>query len=284
MSDIAELEKLLKGKTPVVCMLAPSFVADFDYPEIVWQLKTLGFNKVTELTFGAKMTNICYHKIIKKDKSKTWIASPCPTTVQLIRNKYPHLKGNLLPVHSPMGAMGLICKKFYPKHKYVFVGPCLTKKVEAKELPEVKLAITFRELEEIFNKKGIDKVRERKLTFDKFYNDYTKIYPLAGGLAGTLHYKRILKKKQILTEDGIDEIIKVLDSFKDGKYKHYVFFDCLACKGGCIGGPGMTTSRSVEEKRKRVIKYRDFARRYERDLGRRGKIVHVEDIDFSRKF
>jgi iron only hydrogenase large subunit-like protein len=284
MSDTEKLEKLLKGKTPLVCMLAPSFVADFDYPEIVFQLKELGFDKVVELTFGAKMTNIYCHKTIKNDKSKTWIASPCPTLVQLIRNKYPHLKENLVPAHSPMGCMALICEKFYPKHKYVFVGPCLTKKVEAKELPLVELAITFRELEEIFKEKGIDEVRERKLTFDKFYNDYTKIYPLAGGLASTLHYKRILKKKQILIEDGIDDITKILDKFKDGKYKHYVFFDCLACKGGCIGGPGMTTSRSVEEKKKRVIEYRDFARSSERDLGRRGKIVHVEEIDFTRKF
>lgn len=284
MSDIKKLEKLLRSKTPLVCMLAPSFIADFDYPEIVWQLKKLGFDQVVELTFGAKMTNIYSHKLIREDKSKTWIASPCPTIVQLIRNKYPHLKENLLSVHSPLGCMGLICKKFYPRHKYVFVGPCLTKKIEIKDLPEVELAITFREIEGILKKKGIDKVRKRKLTFDKFYNDYTKIFPLAGGMADTLHYKKILKKSQILIEDGIDEITKIFDRFKDGKYKNYIFFDCLACSGGCIGGPGMTTSRSVAKKRERVIKYRDFARKYERDLGRRGKIIHVDDIDFTRTF
>jgi len=284
MSDVTKLEKLLKGKTPIVCMLAPAFVADFDYPEIVWQLKKLGFDKVVELTFGAKMSNIYYHKIIGDEKSKTWIASPCPTIVQLIRNKYPHLKENLLPVHSPMGSMGIICKKFYPKHKYVFVGPCLTKKVEAKEMPEVELAITFRELEEIFKQKKIDQVRKRKLTFDKFYNDYTKIYPLAGGLSQTLHYKKILKKKEILIRDGMEEVTSILDKFKNGKYKKFVFFDCLACKGGCIGGPGMTTSGSIPEKKERVLKYRRFARRCEKDLGRRGKVVHVEDIDFSREF
>lgn len=284
MTDTKKLERLLKGKTPLVCMLAPSFIADFDYPEIVWQLKKLGFDKVVELTFGAKMVNVYYHKIIKEDRSKTWIASPCPTLVEFVRNKYPHLLKNLMPVQSPMGSMGLICKKFYPKHKYVFVGPCLTKKVEAKEHPEVELAITYRELEEIFKGKGIDKARERKKTFDKFYNDYTKIYPLAGGLSDTLHYKRILKRSLIIVEDGIKDVAKILDKFKDGKYKKYVFFDCLACKGGCIGGPGMTKSRTVAEKKKRVIKYRNFARNCEKDLGRRGKIVHVEEIDFSRKF
>jgi hypothetical protein len=35
---------------------------------------------------------------------------------------------------------------------------------------------------------------------------------------------------------------------------------------------------------RRVKGYRDFASRYEKDLGRTGKIVHAEGIDFSRKF
>jgi iron only hydrogenase large subunit-like protein len=284
MSDITKFYKLLKGKKPLVCMLAPSFVADFDYPDVVWKLEALGFDAVVELTFGAKMTNIYYQNILREDRSKTWIASPCPTIVQLIRNKYPHLKENLLPAHSPMGCMSLICKKFYPKHKYVFIGPCLTKKVEAQELSEVELALTFRELEEIFKEKRIKKGRKHKLVFDKFYNDYTKIYPLAGGLADTLHHYGILKEKEILVEDGIDEITKILDEFKNGKYKHYIFFDCLACRGGCIGGPGMTKSRTVKEKRKRVIGYRNYARNNEKDLGRRGTKVMVDDIDFSRRF
>ncbi len=283
MSDIKKLEKLFKARKKLVCMLAPSFIADFDYPEIVWQLKKLGFDKVVELTFGAKMTNIYYHKIIKSDKTKTWIASPCPTIVELVRNRYPHLIKNLLPVHSPMGCMGLICKQYYPNHKYVFIGPCLTKKVEAQELREVELALTFRELESMIEDKGIEKVRKRKLTFDKFYNDYTKIYPLAGGLSSTLHYKKILKKKEILIIDGIEAISKVFDKFKNGRYKDYVFIDCLACLGGCIGGPGMSSKIPLREKKKRVINYRDFARRYEKDLGRRGKKFHVYKIDFSRR-
>ena len=35
-------------------------------------------------------------------------------------------------------------------------------------------------------------------SFDKFYNDYTKIYPVSGGLSSSLNYQHILKKKDIL--------------------------------------------------------------------------------------
>ena len=108
------------------------------------------------------------YKIIKNDRSKTWIASPCPTLVQTIRSRYPHLLENLIPVHSPMGCMSLICKKHFPEHKYVFIGPCLTKKVEARELPYVELALTFRELEQIFKEKKVRMHKVRNLLLTSF--------------------------------------------------------------------------------------------------------------------
>lgn len=74
-----------------ICLLAPSFVAQWDYPNIVYRLRALGFDNVLELTFGAKMTNLNYYELLKEQRDRTWIASPCPTLVNLIRNKYPHL-------------------------------------------------------------------------------------------------------------------------------------------------------------------------------------------------
>jgi len=41
------------------------------------------------------------------------------------------------------------------------------------------------------------------IDFDKFYNDYTKVYPLSGAVAQTMHAKDILKEDQILIVDGI---------------------------------------------------------------------------------
>lgn len=268
-------------------MLAPSFVAEYDYPQIIYRLRALGFSEVVELTFGAKMTNLMYYSILKEDIDRTWIASPCPTIVNLIRNKYPHLVKNLVPVHSPMGCMSLICKKFYPQYKQVFVGPCITKKLEAEEIGGIESAITYKELDQLFEEYKIpEKITEQKYikTFDKFYNDYTKIYPLSGGLSSTLHHKHILKKSDIYVTDGIQNITKILDGFKNGWYKKYKFLDILTCDGGCIGGPGMAGHYPLNKRRKRVLSYRDFARRFEKDLGRAGNKVCVEDISFDRKF
>lgn len=274
-----------------LCLLAPSFASEFNYPNIVYRLRALGFSKVLELTFGAKMTNIYYYTFLKesieKGEEKTWVASPCPTLVNYIKAKYPHLVENLIPVHSPMGCMGLICKKYYPDYKVIFIGPCITKKLEAQEIGNVDDALTFKELEELFEKRNIPEViTESKycVSFDKFYNDYTKIYPISGGLSSTLHYKSILKKREILVKEGVSNLDKIFAEFKDGKYKHYKFLDLLNCEGGCINGPGMIGKRSVSKRRKMILGYRKFAWKYEKDLGKSGNKEDVHRIDFSRKF
>ena len=45
-----QLLKLIKNKEKMVAMLAPSFLIDFSYPEIIGMLKRLGFEYVVEVS------------------------------------------------------------------------------------------------------------------------------------------------------------------------------------------------------------------------------------------
>jgi len=130
-----ELTFPLKGK--YIALLAPSFVVDFSYPKIISQLKCLGFDKIVELTFGAKIVNKEYYSIIKNlmKNKKEWllISSVCPGVVETIKSNFPEYEKNLLPLDSPMIATSKICKKFYPEHKQVFISPCNFKKQKQKK-------------------------------------------------------------------------------------------------------------------------------------------------------
>ncbi len=281
----------LRKDQKYIYLLAPSFVTEYPYPDIVYRLRMLGFEKVMEVTFGAKLTNLTYYSVLKasieKGEKKTWIASPCPTIVNFVRVKYPELVQNLVPVHSPMSCMGLVCREMYPNHKIVFIGPCMTKKMEAQETKAVDEVWTFKELEDTLKENKIsEKVTDPQysITFDKMYNDYAKIYPVSGGLSATLNYTHILKKNEILVMEGLNNLMPIFESFKNGVYKHYKFLDVLNCDGGCINGPAMISKKSIPERRKKVFKYRDFARRYEKDLGRTGVKADAEGINFGRKF
>lgn len=278
------LENILASSKPAICLLAPSFTVDFTYPDIIYMLRAMGFEEVVELTYGAKMVNTNYLKLIKSLPDRTWISSPCPTLVTLIRNSYPHLIRNLVPIHSPMGATSLICEKLYPEYSQVFVGPCVTKKSEALEIGSILQAITFKELLQYMNTHPVTVQTKHQKSFTKFYNDYTKIYPLSGGLSQTLHYKGAVHEKQILVQDGTVNLIKIFDSFKNGFYEDYLFLDLLSCNGGCIGGPGIISTESLKSRKNTVISYKTFAKNHERDLGRRGYVKYAENIEFGRTF
>jgi len=274
-NNITEIEIQLKKGVKMVALVAPSFVSDFQYPSIINRLCKLGFDKSVELTFGAKMINREYHKKLKKS-SGLIIASACPGIVNSIKNKYPQYVKNLILVDSPMVAMGKICRRSYPKHKLVFISPCDFKKIEVDNSEYIDYVIDYEQLKELFRKNKIVKDKCRIL-FNKFYNDYTKIYPLAGGLGKTAHLKGILEEEEILSLDGIKKVFKFLDN-PDPKIK---FLDILFCVGGCIGGPHTSKKLTIPQKRKKVLDYLEKAKDEDIPETRKGLIKKASGIKFS---
>lgn len=272
---LESLKKALK-KERIIAMLAPSFVAEFDYPVIVSQLNGLGFDKITELTFGAKMVNREYHEQLKNSK-QLLITSVCAGIVSTIKTKYPKYEKNLAKIDSPMIATAKIIRKFHPRHKTCFISPCLFKKIEAENSKFIDFVITYQELHLL-----VDSLKKKSShafinSFDKFYNDYTKIYPLSGGLSKTSHLKGIIKPGQEKIIDGIQEVEKFLEK-PDKKVK---FLDVTFCKGGCIGGPCVTAQLTLTQKKKRVIDYMKDSEHKKIPEDRKGLIEKARGIKFS---
>jgi iron only hydrogenase large subunit-like protein len=268
----------LKGK--YVALVAPSFLVDFSYPKIISQLKELGFDKVVELTFGAKLVNKEYYEQIKNSK-KLIISSVCPGIVETIKTSFPQYKSNLIKIDSPMLATAKICKKIYPNHKQIFISPCNFKKIEASKTNFIDYVIDYKELKDL--------IKDNKLQnscypcepfFDKFYNDYTKIYPLSGGLSKTLKVKNLLKKDECLEIDGIDNVIKFLKN-PDKKIK---FLDVTFCKGGCIGGPCVNSKSPLIFKKKKILNYLKKADKERIPENRKGILNKAKGISFNSNY
>lgn len=271
--DADKLKFPLKGK--YVAMLAPSFVIKFSYPSIITQLKQIGFDKIVELTFGAKLVNKEYHKLLKKTNELV-ITSPCPGIVELINKNFPQYKKNLAKIDSPMIAMGKICKKTYPNYKTIFISPCNYKKQEAKKSKYVDFVIDYAELENLFKKFKI-KHSGKKVYFDKFYNDYTKIYPIAGGLAKTAHLKGVINKNEIKSIDGAQKVIKFLTK-PDKKIR---FLDVLFCNGGCVGGPCIISKLSLRQRKQKVLNYLKLAKTEDIPEIKKGLLCKAKGIKFN---
>lgn len=276
---------LIKNNKNVYCLIAPSFPIDFKYPNIINALKKLGFSKVTELTFGARMTNYYYLQYIKENPDqKYYITSPCPTINVLIKNRYPELEKYLLKYDSPLLATAKIIKKHNPNYKIVFISPCKAKRMlETDNNNIVDETITFKELQELFDYKKIDiNSLNKKIKFNSYIREYTKIYPISGGLSKSSKISKLFKKDEILITDGIKENIKVLDNLKKGNTK-YRFIDILNCKGGCIGGPDIINNTiSIKKKTSIIREYRKISSR-ESIKKIMGKKKLVLNINFETK-
>lgn len=280
------LQKLVKDNKSIA-LLAPSFPIDFPFPAIIGMLREFGFDQVTEVTFGARMVNWQYAQYIKDHpEQKYFIASPCPTIVSFIKITYPELVQYLVPINSPMTAMAKIYRKHHPDHKIVFVSPCFAKqKIEAPEYKKyIDSVVTFSELKQILDEKGIIASNfNREYFFDSLIREFTKVYPVSGGLANTSHISKFFKSKEIFIADGIENIKPILDDLKRGK-SPYRFLDILNCPGGCIGGPAIVNKGIPTEARKKIIL--DYkGKSSEHNLGdHEGKVEDVLDIDFVAEF
>jgi len=182
-----------------------------------------------------------------------------------------------------MVAMAMIYKKHHSEYKVVFISPCFAKeKIEAPKFPQfIDAVITLQELNQIFESENIKEADFTKdYYFDSFIREYTKIYPISGGLASTSHLSKLFKEGEILITDGISNIKKALEDIKAGQSK-YRFLDLLNCDGGCIGGPAINNKElSVEQKKKIIMEY--TSRSSEHKMGKHeGKVDYAKDIDFG---
>lgn len=278
-NNIVEIEEKIKNEK-AVAMLAPSFIVEFGYPEVVFALKKLGFDKVVELTFGAKIVNSEYHKILKE--KKLWISTVCPGVSEFIKNNYPQYNDSLIQIDSPMVAMAKVCKKQFPKHKIIFISPCHFKKKEAELSSNIDYVLDFMQVKNLFERNNIDlkKMRPgRCQIFDSLYNDYTKIYPLAGGLYKTAKFRGIVNEDEVITIDGIMDVKKVLDN---GIPKNIRFMDVNFCKHGCIGGPCISKEISIQKRKARLKKYLNYSKKASIGKGNFGSLDYVKDISFSK--
>ncbi len=255
MTDSDRLIDLLKRKSKLVAMLAPSFPIMYDSKKIVSQLKNIGFEKVVEVSVGAKETNRQLVEFFKKNPQARVITSPCASFVRFVRTRYPEfIKYLALNVDSPMVATAKIVKEKYPGFQPVFIGPCIVKKLEAsQDYPELNiLVLTYKELEEVFNKINIDQTLPISDQFD-LSESSTRMYPTDGGLTDSSGIKNILGSDAVRIVSGYKNCEAALTEFKNNPKIQLV--DILFCQEGCINGPGISSSLTIEERKKKIVEY-----------------------------
>ncbi len=247
-------------KYKVYAVVAPSISSQFTYArlgQVVTGLKKLGFFTVVEAALGADMVAQAESKELVEKGFLT--SSCCPAFVAYIEKTYPELLPFVSHNLSPMAAISQYIKTQDPTAKIVFIGPCTAKKAEVrldKVKPYVDEAMTFEELQALFDSKDIDLTTLEEGVLDNA-SYYGRIFARCGGLSDAVAEGL---KEQGLTDfplkacacDGIEEcrmaLLKKTKNVLDAN-----FIEGMACIGGCIGGAGCLTHG--EKNKAQVDKY-----------------------------
>ncbi|NLY89125.1 MAG: hypothetical protein GX085_05835 [Firmicutes bacterium] len=259
-SDAGLVMEFIKSGFKIAAGVAPSFAADLglkDPRQLVTALKKTGFHYVEETAEGAEWVAKEHLRLVKESGGPV-ITSCCPVVVNLLEIYYPHLLPHLAPVVSPMTAHGRIMKKRYGKvTKVVFIGPCIAKKGERRRKENkgiIDAVITFSELHEILSAAEVDPALLEPGSFDRAEAKSAHAFAIPGGLARSAPLSTDLLAEDVITVDGLEECITFLEKFAEVK-ESFRLIELLACRGGCVMGPGMKTGLSAYARRNKVLNY-----------------------------
>jgi PAS domain S-box-containing protein len=252
-SELQVVKKFLKEKQHIAVSLAPSFAAAFGgYSDrLCTALKKLGFSYVEETVVGAEAVTNKYREYACSSDEKCYITSCCPAVNDLIQKYYPDLIQNLIPVVSPMECHGRIMKKRYGNEvKVVFIGPCLAKKIEAKEEGTIDAVLTFEELSKWLQEAQI-KLEELEAVPLDCTAQTMRRYPIHGGVTHTIASQH--RQREILHVYGVEDCIDIMEQIRRGKFQD-VLIEMSLCLHGCIDGPAMPENKINVYERMQLVK------------------------------
>lgn len=247
--DVVDLIKKSNGNQDykLYAVIAPSISSQFSYAklgQVISGIKELGFFHVVEAALGADMVAYAESKELAEKGFLT--SSCCPAFVDYVEKKFPQLKEHISHNLSPAATIAKYIKETDPSAKIVFIGPCTAKKMEfqkEKVRPWIDSAITFEELQALFDSRDIDisSLEEDVLDNASYYG---RIFARSGGLSDAV--AQGLKEQEIDFEakpvpcDGIEACRMALLKASKGVLPGN-FIEGMACVGGCIGGAGCLT-------------------------------------------
>lgn len=267
-----------------IACIAPSFPAEFteydNYKQFVQKIRELGFNRVTEVSFGADLVAQKYDALFKNEKTKSIITSDCPAIVFFIKQYYPELTDSLAPIVSPAMALADVVKRIYgSSSKLVFIGPCVAKKAESEKFDEV---LTFNELRELFQLKKIKPFGTEQSDFDPPHSGKGAYFPVNHGLLKSIGRTEGLGEGEVITAEGKKEFREAIAEFEKGILKNQHLE--LLCCDGCIQGPGMSGRENKLVKRLNIKNYvSNKVRKMDAEIWKKS-LSEFSDIDLNRSF
>ncbi len=255
-SQIIDILKAIKSDKKVIAMIAPSIIGQF--PGNIYQLKTAiinsGFDDVYEVAQGADVTANTEAKefIERMEEGQNFMTTSCCAGYnQLIKKHLSEIKPFVSDTKTPLYYTAEIVKKEHSNAVTVFVSPCVAKRAEGYENPNVDYVMSYEELGALFVAK---KIQITELEESKYIVESSKQgrnFGYSGGVAESV-------KKSLKDEDSVKPcIINGLNKDSIKQLKKYAasgvcegcnLVEVMCCEGGCIGGNATLNNQKTAKK------------------------------------
>lgn len=228
-----------------VAMPAPSFYSQFrsetDINAILTAFLKIGFDDVFEVARGAEYVSYATRELLaKKSFKKPVISSACPAVLRLIRERFPNLLENVLPLISPMEAAAILARGEARKKTGLsdseigvfFITPCPAK------VTSIKSPLTL----EKSNVSGAIAAKDAFAKIRPIIETIDEILPLSVSGSDGIIWARSGGEcvgtglEDCMSVDGIHNVINVLEEIEYGKVTTLDFIELSACTSGCSGG------------------------------------------------
>ena len=288
--DLANARQLLTLKEKVFVSLAPSYVTEFpglQPAQLISALKKLGFAGVSETALGAQQVSAQAAALLRKNPERVLVSSACPTVVAYLQK---HRAGGAALLTGLLSPLLTHCKMlrqtFGADIGIVFIGPCIAKKIEAAQHPELlDVVLTFEDLRRWLEQEKIalgscDATSQQgasaapgagsktgdggvattlcdeasQLRFVPENSTEGAWYPVDGGMIAGMKSVCAVNDCSLMAFSGIGAIKKALDGIEEMKPDNGLFLELLACEGGCVNGPKVQRRDATVMKRHRVLR------------------------------
>jgi [FeFe] hydrogenase (group B1/B3) len=238
----------------VIAMVAPSVTGQLPgtLPQLVTALRELGFSDVVEVAEGADET--------ARHESAEWAetiaggqrfmtTSCCPAYMETVKKHLPEMSPYVSDTPTPMAYTAASVRRDTPTAITVFVGPCIAKRVEAVDNPDVDYVLTFEELGAMLIGAKIDVLECDEATFETHAHREGRGFAASGGVTAAVQ-ALVASKEPVrpVQVDGIDR--KTINQMRIWANRQCPgnFVEVMACEGGCLAGPGTVASPRVAKK------------------------------------
>jgi len=249
------IKKLMDGKK-VVAMYAPAIAAQFRAQggQLEAAFAKAGFAKTYEVAVGADITadKEAHEFEERMDRGDVLMTtSCCPAYVRAVHIHVPELNSCVSDTRSPMHYTAALARQNDPDAVTVFIGPCLAKRKEGIDDPNVDYVLSAEDVGALFVAKGIDIGECEPVVLDTIPTTSGRNFARSGGVAEAVRV-RVKNPDRLrpavingLDAAGMKQLALYGKAAAEGKPCEANLVEVMACHGGCIAGPSVITNAKV---------------------------------------